>query len=146
MKLCEADPVGLCDTWRQSVSKRNELDRRQRTEIVTVRQLREEIAACQQLLAGPASDSLALWASLLESLRRHGAVIEDIVDALAQEHGQETYEELRWWARALARQVRSFESDLRKFTPVVHFPLLTRILQQKSRQKPLTVVVDHRGP
>ncbi|HEX4899473.1 MAG TPA: glucoamylase family protein [Pyrinomonadaceae bacterium] len=90
---------------------------RQRTAFVTARQLREEIAASQQLLDAPASQSLTFWASLFESLRRHGSTIEDIVDALAQEHGTETYEELRWWAGRFSHQVSSFESDLRELTP-----------------------------
>ncbi len=90
---------------------------RQRTEIVTARQLREEIAASQQLLDTTASQSLTFWASLFASLALHGSIIEDIVEALAQEHGAETYEELRWWAGRFSHQVSSFENDLKELTP-----------------------------
>ena len=90
---------------------------RQRTDIVTARQLREEIAASQQLLAVTASQSLPFWATLFASLRRHGSTIEDIVEALAQEHGAETYEELRWWSGRFSHQVSSFENDLKELTP-----------------------------
>ncbi len=90
---------------------------RQRTAFVTARQLREEIAASQQLLDAPPSQSLTFWASLFASLLRHGSIIEDIVDALAQEHGAETYGELRWWAGKFSHQVSSFENDLRELTP-----------------------------
>ncbi|MDQ3474735.1 MAG: hypothetical protein M3447_13470, partial [Acidobacteriota bacterium] len=90
---------------------------RQRTDIVTASQLREEIAASQLLLDSTASQSLTFWASLFASLGRHGSIIEDIVEALAQEHGAETYEELRWWAGRFSHQVSSFENDLRELTP-----------------------------
>ena len=119
LKLCDERILrGLCDTLAAVSFEAERIGAsQQRTQIVTVGQLREEIAACQQLLTGPASESLPFWASLFESLLRHTPVIEDIVDALAQEHGLETYEELRWWAQAFAQQVRSLESDLRRFTP-----------------------------
>ncbi len=90
---------------------------RQRTEIVTARQLREEIAASQQLLDLAVTESLTFWASLFASLRVHGSTMEDIVEALAQEHGAETYEELKWWAGRFSHQVSSFENDLRELTP-----------------------------
>jgi cyclic beta-1,2-glucan synthetase len=90
---------------------------RQRTEIVTARQLREEIAASEQLLDCAVSPSLTFWASLFASLRLHGSIMEDIVEALAQEHGAETYEELKWWSGRFSHQVSSFENDLRELTP-----------------------------
>ncbi|HKR60784.1 MAG TPA: glucoamylase family protein [Pyrinomonadaceae bacterium] len=90
---------------------------RQRSEIVSVRQLRDEIAASQQLLNAEAPEALSFWTSLFGSLGRHATVIEDIVNTLAQEHGADTYEELRWWARAFLRQVSSFVGDLQELTP-----------------------------
>jgi cyclic beta-1,2-glucan synthetase len=90
---------------------------RQRTEVVTVRQLREEIAASEQLLNATAPEALKFWTSLFTSLARHAATIEDIVGALAQEHGPETYAELQWWAQSFSRQVQSFTNDMREFMP-----------------------------
>jgi cyclic beta-1,2-glucan synthetase len=90
---------------------------RQRTEIVTVRQLREEIAKCKVLLESELPDSLSLWFPLLHSLERHAAVIADIVGALAHEHGTESFKEMTWWVGAFARQVDSFKDDLHTLTP-----------------------------
>src|SRR6185503_7596201 len=65
----------------------------------------------------PAPEALTFWTSLFTSLARHAATIEDIVGALAQEHGAETYAELQWWAESFSRQVQSFTNDLREFMP-----------------------------
>ncbi len=115
---------------------------RQRTQIVTARELREEIAASQQLLDSAATQSLTSWASLFASLGRHGSIIEDIVEALAHEHGAETYEELRWWAGRFSHQVSSFENDLRELTPwaLSSFaksitPLLTNAPSEKTEDE-----------
>ena len=109
---------GLSDTLQAiSIEAEQIVASRQRTEIVTVRQLRDEIAACSVLLAVDASESLLLWFPLFESLERHAAVIEDIVGALAQEHGAESFRDLSWWVRAFARQIYSFKKDLQILAP-----------------------------
>src|SRR5215217_3653424 len=84
---------------------------RQRTEVVTVRQLQDEIAACRQLLQTGPGDSLSSWTVLFDSLKRRASEIEDIVNALVQEHGEVSFKELRWWVGALQHQVDSRVRD-----------------------------------
>ncbi len=84
---------------------------RQRTEVVTVRQLRDEIAACRTLLAFDTRDSLSSWPVLIDSVGRRASEIEDIVSALAHEHGEVNFKELRWWVGALQHQVSCCQRD-----------------------------------
>lgn len=84
---------------------------RQRTDVVTVSQLRDEIEACRKLLVPNADSDLMAWTRLFESLRRRVSEIEDIVNALAHEHGEVNFKELRWWLAALDHQVRSCRRD-----------------------------------
>ncbi|MGI8734706.1 MAG: GH36-type glycosyl hydrolase domain-containing protein [Pyrinomonadaceae bacterium] len=92
---------------------------RQRTEIITVRQLHDEILACQELLASEPAEYLAPWVPFFESLEDHAAVIDDIVGALSHEHGAENFKELGWWVGAFSRQVQSFKTDLHTLAPWV---------------------------
>jgi len=48
---------------------------------------------------------------LFEALRRRVSEIEDIVNALAHEHGEINFKELRWWLAAFDHQVRSCRRD-----------------------------------
>ncbi|HEX5874373.1 MAG TPA: glucoamylase family protein [Pyrinomonadaceae bacterium] len=84
---------------------------RQRTEVVTVRQLQDEIAACRELLTTDPADNLRSWVELLDSLGRRASEIEDIVNALAHEHGEVSFKELRWWVGALKHQVNACRRD-----------------------------------
>ena len=84
---------------------------RQRTEVVTVRQLQDEIAACRELLTTDPADDLRSWVELLDSLGRRASEIEDIVNALAHEHGEVSFKELRWWVGALKHQVNACRRD-----------------------------------
>ncbi|HKG96439.1 MAG TPA: hypothetical protein VKA97_01410, partial [Pyrinomonadaceae bacterium] len=84
---------------------------RQRTEVVTVRQLQDEIAACRRLLETQPGDKLSSWIRLFDSLKRRAAEIEDIVNALVHEHGEASFKELRWWVGALQHQVDSRRRD-----------------------------------
>ena len=77
---------------------------RRRTEVVTVRQLQDEIAACRQLLQTDPGDKLSSWIVLIDSLARRASEIDDIVNALAHEHGEVSFKELRWWVGALQHQ------------------------------------------
>ncbi|HEV2764675.1 MAG TPA: hypothetical protein VGV38_16970, partial [Pyrinomonadaceae bacterium] len=90
---------------------------RQRTEAVTVRQLREEVEACARLLTAGAPETLSGWGALFDALARAAADIGDIADALAQEHGAEAFTELRFWIDATARQAEGFARDLRELSP-----------------------------
>ncbi|HEX8845944.1 MAG TPA: glucoamylase family protein [Pyrinomonadaceae bacterium] len=88
----------------------------QRTEAVTIRQLRAEGEACAELLKGR-PETPGAWGSLLESLTRHALVITDSTSALAQEHGEEPFAELRFWAGALTHQALSLRRDLDVLVP-----------------------------
>src|SRR5215213_4319540 len=89
---------------------------RQRTDVVTVRQLQDEIAACRALLQVEPGESLSSWIALFDSLRRRASEIEDIVNALVQEHGEVSFKELRWWVGALQHQVKSCQRDVESLT------------------------------
>jgi cyclic beta-1,2-glucan synthetase len=89
---------------------------RQRTEVVTVRQLQDEIAACRQVLKTEPGDSLSAWTVLLVALGRRVSEIEDIVNALAHEHGEGSFKELLWWVGALKHQVESLRRDVEVLT------------------------------
>ncbi|HYO90244.1 MAG TPA: glucoamylase family protein, partial [Pyrinomonadaceae bacterium] len=90
---------------------------RQRTEVVTVRHLREEIEACAKLVAADPPQTLGAWNKLLDALSRRAEVITDILGALSQEHGDESYEELRFWVNALIHQSRACLRDLHTLAP-----------------------------
>ncbi|HXI61656.1 MAG TPA: glucoamylase family protein [Pyrinomonadaceae bacterium] len=89
----------------------------QRTDAITIRQLRGEVQACAGLLAGTLPTSLTRWSELIDSLNEHAAVIDDIVAALSQEHGKEEFADLRWWAGSLLHQVRAYRRDLHLLAP-----------------------------
>ena len=118
-KLFDARNVkGLADTLAAILV---ELDRlgsfRQRTEVVTVSQLHNEIVACQKLLLSADVGSLPSWFLLFESLQQRMSEIEDIVNALAHEHGEANFRELRWWLGALQHQVSSCRRDAETLVP-----------------------------
>jgi cyclic beta-1,2-glucan synthetase len=89
---------------------------RQRTDVVTVRQLHDEIAACRALLPAEPGDVLSSWIGLFDSLGRRASEIEDIVNALVHEHGEVSFKELRWWVGALQHQVKSLRRDAESLT------------------------------
>src|SRR6185503_8080869 len=89
---------------------------RQRTEVVTVRQLQDEIAACRQRLKTDPGNSLSFWTVLIDSLGRRASEIEDIVNALAHEHGEGSFKELRWWVGAFKHQVDARHRDIEALT------------------------------
>ena len=91
---------------------------RQRTEVVTIKQLREEIEACMQsVTAAPAPETLSQWSALLATVLRHTEEIDDIVGALAHEHGQEIFSELRFWISSTSRQALAYQRDMRFLAP-----------------------------
>ncbi|MEP6920109.1 MAG: glucoamylase family protein [bacterium] len=108
---------GLNDTINAVKDEAEKLgSSRQRTEIVTVKHLRVEIAACQELLSPDATRPLPSWFVLFDSLEKRGSVIDDIVGALSHEHGTEIYEELSAWVASLRQQVRSYRRDVGTLT------------------------------
>ncbi len=89
---------------------------RQRTDVVTVRHLQDEIATCRTLLNIENNDLLDPWVVLFDSLTRRVSEMEDIVNALAHEHGEGSFKELRWWVGALKHQVSSYRRDAEVLT------------------------------
>ncbi|HEV2883412.1 MAG TPA: glucoamylase family protein [Pyrinomonadaceae bacterium] len=110
--------AGLEDTINAIATAADNLGSfRQRTQVVTVSQLRDEIEACRSLIQLQTEDDLPLWLAAFESLRRRISEIEDIVGALAHEHGEENFKELRWWVGALEHQVSSLRRDADTLVP-----------------------------
>ncbi len=109
---------GLNDTINAVKDETEKLgSSRQRTEIVTVKHLRDEIAACEGLLNSESPRPLSSWFALLDALEKRGSVIDDIVAALSHEHGTVIYEELSAWVASLRQQVRSYRRDVGTLTP-----------------------------
>ncbi|HEY8187972.1 MAG TPA: glucoamylase family protein [Pyrinomonadaceae bacterium] len=109
---------GLADTTNVVAVEAEKLgSSRQRTEVVTVSQLHNEIEACQKLLSVGPRENLPSWFLLFESLRQRTTEIEDITNALAHEHGEASFVELRWWLGALQHQVSSCRRDADTLTP-----------------------------
>ncbi|HEX8890061.1 MAG TPA: glucoamylase family protein, partial [Pyrinomonadaceae bacterium] len=88
----------------------------QRTQVVTIKELRKEIEACAALAAANVPETLSSWSNLFETLAQHAAIMEDIVGALAQEHGQASFEDLRFWINSLQHQARAVRRDLNTLT------------------------------
>jgi cyclic beta-1,2-glucan synthetase len=118
-KLFDARIIeGLGDTIQAISDEAGKLGSfRQRTEVVTVSQLRNEIDACKKIISSDRTNSLPSWFLLFESLIRRISEIEDIVSALAHEHGEVNFKELRWWVGALDHQVRSCRRDAETLVP-----------------------------
>ncbi len=111
---------------------------RQRTDVVTVSVLRNEIEGCRTLLVNDAARDLLGWTSLFEALRRRVLEIEDILNALAHEHGEDNFKELRWWLAALDHQVSSCRRDADTLTG------WTRFINHLPA-KPATEVAEEKG-
>ncbi len=104
---------GLIDTITAISGEAEKLGSvRQRTEVVTVSQLRNEIEACLKLVGPGEPDNLPSWCLLFESLAKRISEIEDIVSALAHEHGETNFKELRWWVTSLRHQVSACSRDI----------------------------------
>ena len=128
---------GLADTidlLREEARKLDPLQ--QRTQVVTIKELRKEIEACATLVATDLPQTLTVWNALFEALAQHAAVIEDIVGALSQEHGSQGFEELTYWVVSLLHQTRAVRRDMGTLTPwagktATHF---TSIIENCSPQ------------
>jgi len=103
---------GLADTLHGVAEEADGLGAfRQRTDVVTVRQLRDEIEASLELLTLDDLNNLASWFQLFDQLAERVSEIDDIVNALAHEHGEGNFEELRWWVTTLGRQIEGLRRD-----------------------------------
>ena len=89
-----------------------------RTDAFTNKQLRGEAEVCREILAkNQRLETPAEWFDLLTSLQKHAGIINDTTGALAQEHGDEYIEELRFWASSLIHQAKNLRRDLETFLP-----------------------------
>ena len=89
----------------------------QRTDAITINQIHGEVQACARLLASGVPATLSQWSELIEQLNEHAAVIDDIVAALAQEHGKAGLADLRWWTGSLLHQARAYRRDVHLLAP-----------------------------
>jgi len=109
---------GLRDTMGAITQETSQLAAAlQRTDAITIKQLRGEIQACTDLLSADAKEGLAGWAWLFEAVHERATVIDDIVAALSLEHGGDEFTELRWWTSALLHEVRHYRRDMNLLTP-----------------------------
>jgi cyclic beta-1,2-glucan synthetase len=109
---------GLTDTidlLREEARKLNPVQ--QRTQVVTLKELRKEVETCVTLVATDLPQTLSSWSALFETLSEHASIIEDIVGALSHEHGSANFEELRYWVVALLHQTRAVRRDLNTLVP-----------------------------
>ena len=127
--------AGLSDTIRL-VSQEVDLlgASRQRTDVVTVKQLRQEIDACVRLVTHEAPQTLTDWSMSLAKLAERAATIEDVVNALAHEHGAENFGELRFWISAFIHQIEALSRDLHTVTPWAD--VLARIVSAAAGRYP----------
>ncbi|PYS51900.1 MAG: hypothetical protein DMF68_02890 [Acidobacteria bacterium] len=88
----------------------------QRTQVVTLKELRKEIEACTSLVAADMPRTLDAWGKLFDALAERAATLEDIVGALSHEHGQKSFEDLRYWINSLQHQTRAVRRDLNTLT------------------------------
>jgi cyclic beta-1,2-glucan synthetase len=107
----------------------------QRTQMVTIKELRKEIETCAALVTTDLPQALNSWSALFETLSQHAAAIEDIVGALSQEHGTNGFEELNYWVGALLHQTRAARRDMGTLTPWAG-----------KLVAPLTFINKHRSP
>ena len=109
---------GLRDTVSAITQETSQLAlARQRTDAITIKQLRSEIKSCATLLSGGTPAVLAGWVTLFETAFERATVIDDIVAALAHEHREDEFTELRWWTSSLLHEVRNYRRDLSLLAP-----------------------------
>jgi len=114
----ESTIQGLADTIELISEESTRLGTiRQRTEVITIKHLREEIETCKRLVSAQAPTTLTSWATLFDALSRRAGTIEDIVGALTLEHGAESFTDLSWWISALRHQLRGLRRDLTTVVP-----------------------------
>src|SRR6266446_6779789 len=139
--------TGLADTLAAVKEETSQLAiTLQRTEAITIKQLSGEIESCGNLLSSVAPTTLPELVARFEELNEHASVIDDIVAALAQEHGGtgiagvppatsaqreqrsaggapavpesgDVFTELRWWTSSLLHEVRNYRRDLNLLAP-----------------------------
>ena len=110
--------VGIGDTVEIMLQEAKLLSgTRRRTDAFTNKQLRGEAEVCAELVKNKKVTTPAEWLDLLVALQKHAEVINDTTGALAQEHGDEHFDELRFWASSLIHQTHHFRRDLEELMP-----------------------------
>src|SRR6185295_10021944 len=89
---------------------------KQRTDAVPIRLLREEVNDCARLLLAYPS-TVFEWSQFVDRLGASAARIQDVINALAHEHGTESFTEVRFWVAALIHQTESVTRDLETLIP-----------------------------
>lgn len=109
---------GLADTLRLLIDELQTIGgRRQSTEAITVNQLRSELEICVRLVTSDTHRDFGEWSNLLYELMNHLMLVQDIVSALAQEHGPQQFNQLRSWIGTAIHQTDVFTRDLQILTP-----------------------------
>ncbi|HMG74377.1 MAG TPA: glucoamylase family protein [Pyrinomonadaceae bacterium] len=109
---------GLRDTVAAITQETSQLAlARQRTDAITIKQLRSEIQSCASLLSMGTPVALDGWVTLFEAVNERATVIDDIVAALALEHRGDEFTELRWWTSSLLHEVHNYRRDLNLLAP-----------------------------
>jgi cyclic beta-1,2-glucan synthetase len=109
---------GLKDTVAAMTQETSQLAvARQRTDAITINQLRGEIQSCTRLLSSGTPVALDGWVTLFQAVDEHATVIDDIVAALSLEHRGDEFTELRWWTSSLLHEVHNYLRDLKLLTP-----------------------------
>ncbi len=109
---------GLADTislMREEAGKIGPV--RQSTGAVTLKQLRGEIESCAALVSNGSPNTLSGWLALFQSVTERAVEVEDIINALSQEHGNERFEQLNSWTRSLIHQTSEHHRDLDMLAP-----------------------------
>ncbi len=111
-----------------------------RTQVVTVKQLNREIEACVTLVAAMQDrpEDLSRWATFFDELTRRANEVEDIAHALEQEQGADTTEsfaEFHFWIAALLTQTRAARRDFN-----------TLIAWNTAQLGHLTPLIEHAAP
>jgi cyclic beta-1,2-glucan synthetase len=109
---------GLRDTVDAIIQETSQLALgRQRTDAITIKQLRSEIQTCASLLSRGTPIALEGWVTLFAAVNNHATIIDDIVAALALEHRGEEFIELRWWTASLLHEINNYQRDLNLLAP-----------------------------
>src|SRR5713226_6460586 len=119
--LCDARMLsGLTDTVAALKQEASQLAAiRQRTEAVTMKQLRDEIDSCAALAASEPPETLRGWTELFDGLFESAGATDDIVGALAHEQAAGAFDEVHWWTGSLIHEVRGYQDLLQSLTPWV---------------------------
>jgi len=111
---------GLADTMAALKQEASQLAAiRQRTEAVTMKQLRDEIDSCAALAASEPPETLRGWTELFDGLFESAGATDDIVGALAHEQAAGAFDEVHWWTGSLIHEVRGYQDLLQSLTPWV---------------------------